>query len=72
MLTRRGDNRGKAWLVKLSLRYAGEFYDVINRGNYRADAFPSDGAKYKRSSSDKLARFRGLKQIVIAHNIPFN
>ena len=30
---------------KLRLQYAGAFYHVINRGNYRADVFASDGAK---------------------------
>lgn len=30
---------------KLRLQYAGALYHVINRGNYRADVFASDGAK---------------------------
>jgi putative transposase len=30
---------------KLRLEYAGAMYHVINRGNYRADIFASDGAK---------------------------
>ena len=30
---------------KLRLQYAGAIYHVINRGNYRADVFASDGSK---------------------------
>lgn len=30
---------------KLGLEYTGALYHVINRGNYRADMFASDGAK---------------------------
>ena len=30
---------------KLRLQYAGAFYHLINRGNYRADVFASDGAE---------------------------
>ena len=30
---------------KLRLQYAGAFYHLINRGNYRADVFASDGGE---------------------------
>jgi len=38
---------------KLRIEYEGAMYHVINRGNYRADVFETDGAKEKTQKGVK-------------------